>query len=338
MANRSRRQVLSAVLGVVMSVALLAAGALAQFRGPSDSSPRVAAADNGPFRLSKEHQAYLDKVLAYWEWNSAKIKTYRCKFIRWEYDAVFGPQQGADGKIPAKTISTGVIKYAKPDKGMFEIEKAYDYAPPKEPGGKPQYTPRQTDGFEKWMCDGEAIYEFDFLQKQIVEYPLPPERRGKAITDGPLPFLFGAEAATIKQRYWLRVVTPPETKGEYWLEAWPRNAADAGNFKKVEIIISEEDFLPKAMKLFDVNYDPVRNPSSTAFAFEERKINEQDLMKVLNIFHREFRPSRPSGWKWMRSNLGEAAPANQPPPQEPGAVETPPRQAIRGTDAFPRNR
>ena len=59
---------------------------------------------------------------------------------------------------------------------------------------------------------------------------LPPELQGKAIVDGPLPFLFGAKAETIKARYWIRVL--PETgNGKFWLEAVPKSRQDVQNFK-----------------------------------------------------------------------------------------------------------
>ena len=72
--------------------------------------------------------------------------------------------------------------------------------------------------------------------------------QGKAIVDGPLPFLFGAKADKIKARYWLRVITPSDAKGEYWLEAWPKSRYDSANFQRVEIILDEKDYLPKACR------------------------------------------------------------------------------------------
>ena len=38
-----------------------------------------------------------------------------------------------------------------------------------------------------------------------------------------------AKAEEIKIRYWLQVITPSTSKGEYWLEAYPKTMADAGN-------------------------------------------------------------------------------------------------------------
>ena len=66
----------------------------------------------------------------------------------------------------------------------------------------------------------------------LTESPLPKELQGKDIVDGPLPFLFGAKAEKLKQRYYLRIITPPDVQGQVWLEAWPRFLADARNFQR----------------------------------------------------------------------------------------------------------
>ena len=77
---------------------------------------------------------------------------------------------------------------------------------------------------ERWVCTGKSVFEFNYKQSQLIERRLPPELQGKAITNGPLPFLFGVKAKQLKARYWMRVVTPEDRvkTGEVWLEAWPK--------------------------------------------------------------------------------------------------------------------
>ena len=44
--------------------------------------------------------------------------------------------------------------------------------------------------------------------------------QGEAIADGPIPFIFGAKVDKMKQRYWIRDITPKEEIGKRtWLEA-----------------------------------------------------------------------------------------------------------------------
>ena len=51
----------------------------------------------------------------------------------------------------------------------------------------------------------KVVYQYRPDLKQLVEHPIPPQLQGQAIVDGPLPFLFGADAAKLKQRYWMKL-------------------------------------------------------------------------------------------------------------------------------------
>ncbi len=319
----SKTSWLTTISCITLCATIFAAPALAQQAGvPAGGVPRMARNTNprgavpangvprganraGPvagnplqpewYPLSANSQQYLDKVLGYWEFKSSQIKRYRCNFRRWEYDPVFGP------KNTFKTFSKGVVKYWAPDKGLFKVEKMSQYVAPATPGGKSTYKAAQQSMYEHWVCDGEWVYQFDYQEKKLVQTQLPPELRGKAIAKGPLPFLFNAKADDIKRRFWLHVITPPSAKGEYWLEAVPKSAEDAANFKKVHVIIDEADYLPKAMIVFDPN----QAASKTTFEFSDREVNFSILAAQLNLFHREFfEPAVPKGWvkkvqKWQ---------------------------------------
>ena len=153
--------------------------------------------------------------------------------------------------------------------------------------------------------------------------------QGKAITEGPLPFLFGAKAADIKARYWLQAITPPGSKGEYWLEAVPKTQQDAANFLKVLVIIDAKDFLPKAIDVFTPNYD--KSKIHTAYSFDKReswgkKSEFQQNLDKLRLFHAEFyAPKTPFGWKRVKDDSLAG-----PPPE--GSLKNPPgKQATRPT-------
>lgn len=249
------------------------------------------------YPLPEGRAEYLDKILLYWEQESEKIERYQCKFKRWEYDPVFGPKPGPDGVDIPKSYSEGELHYKKPDKGNFHVKLSKVYVAPKE-GGKATYEKQADEMNEHWVCDGMSVFEFDGRKKQLIERPLPPEMQGKSIADGPLPFLFGAKAETIKQRYWMRVITPEGAKNEYWLEAQPKSRHDAANFKLVQVIIDEADFLPKQLTVFAPNYDPRTNPAKTSYRFDERKVNwNETLAWLAEPFKRAFdKPVAPFGW------------------------------------------
>jgi TIGR03009 family protein len=264
------------------------------------------------FPLSPQHQAYLDQILGFWEHKSTKTERYRCTFRRWEYDPVFGP------KDTYKTFSEGVIKYSAPDKGLFRIDRQFEYRAPKAAGEQATHEEQKGDAnsFEHWICDGQFVYQFDPARQRLIQTELPEEIRGKAIGKGPLPFLFNAKADDIKRRFWLRVITPKEAKGEYWLEAVPKTQDDAANFRMIHVIIDEADYLPEAMILFG-NGD---SGAKTTFQFNEREVNFSVLAEQLNLFHREFyEPKLPSGWQREVNRLGAAGPVAAQPPA-PGST------------------
>jgi TIGR03009 family protein len=255
------------------------------------------------FPLEEAQQKWVDQILSYWEQESSKVKTFECKFQRWEYDPVFGP------KGDAKTFAEGVINYAQPDKGLYRVEKLSSYAPPAKPGDKPQYFEEDAAYGEHWVCNGKQVFAFNARAKQMVVTPLPPEVQGKAIVDGPLPFLFGAKAATIQARYWIRVL--PETgNGKFWLEAVPKSRQDAQNFKMIHLVLDEKTFLPEMLQLFAPNYDAKTNPSRTTHVFKEVKTGDakfwqnpvQPLTQWIN--GRFYEPRLPSGWTRVVENDG----------------------------------
>lgn len=260
-----------------------------------------------PFpELNQEHAQYLDQLLAYWEYSSAQIEMFECKFDRWQYDPVFGPRErDENGQMLAKTISSGLIKYKAPDKGLFAVESIWAY----QGAAQPQDNPYQLNGMqERWICDGQHILQYDFENETIVKRELPPELQGQGLKDGPLPFLFGAKKDELKARYWLRVITPKDTVGEYWIEAYPKFPLDARNYQKVVVILDEKDFLPKATELFDPNFDPQKNPGRQVFRFKDREIfNSSGLSipAIIERFKREFfEPKAPRGWKVIEEAYG----------------------------------
>src|SRR3990172_8025380 len=187
------------------------------------------------FQLNQLEQAYLDQVLDTWVRESAKVVTFKCPFERWEYNAAFGP--GPD--IPLSK-DKGELSYQRPDKGSLQVKEISKWEAKPIPRG--EQPPAQVQGDwvtqpdaigEHWVCDGESVYEYRHDQKQLVVRSIPEGLRGKAIVDGPLPFLFGAEAAKLKQRYWMRI-QPQDNAAEIWLEAQPKFQADAANYRMVE--------------------------------------------------------------------------------------------------------
>ena len=100
-------------------------------RGPAPNAEagRPAAGPPIGFQLTQEQSDRINLMLEHWEQQTSKIKTFRTEYGRREFDPVFGPQDNY------KTISTGEIRYAAPDRGMIKEKVIYDYDPAKAKQG-----------------------------------------------------------------------------------------------------------------------------------------------------------------------------------------------------------
>lgn len=318
-----RRALLSLSIGLFACVIAAAQQPAAPPTQPSVAPPQAPAQAPAQviqappqFQLNTLEQTYLDQVLAKWEIESGKIQTFSCPFDRWEYNPTFGPGQD----IPLNK-DKGDLSYQKPDKGSFEITEINTWqAKPIPPGQAP---PAQAQGDwavqpnaigEHWVCDGASIYEYRTEQKQLVQRPIPKELQGKSIVDGPLPFLFGAEAKKLKQRYWMRI-EQQQNNDEIWLRSTPKFQADAANYRTVTVILDQKQFLPKAMEVVL----PDGSKHVYMFHLAEASVNGPiDRLKAL--FER---PMTPPFWKRVvedspTQQLG--APATRQAEQQPPAT------------------
>jgi hypothetical protein len=113
--------------------------------------------------------------------------------------------------------------------------------------------------------------------------------QGQNIAEGPLPFLFGAKAADLKARYWLRV-DPRAPTGSVWLAAMPKRQQDAANYRLVELMLDTEQMLPTAMRVTA----PDSSQTTYTFALAQATINSR-LSAVWNTLFAA--PRTPLGWK-----------------------------------------
>jgi hypothetical protein len=160
---------------------------------------------------------------------------------------------------------------------------------------------KKLEALEHWACDGKQIYKVDYQQRTVEEIPIPPELQGQGITQGPLPFVFGAKAAELKARYYIRFdpEKPPIAKGQSWLEIRPKYRRDAENFAKVRLALRTNDMFPIGIEIYGTN-----GQDRDAFALEPKGFDPRD------IFGGDFNPS-PFGYKHIKHDP-QGAPAPQP--------------------------
>jgi TIGR03009 family protein len=284
-------------------------GLLVVVFGPSavlaQQQPAPNPAAGAPFQLNVIEQGYLDQLLANWAVASNNIKTFRCEFERWDYNAVFGPGPN----IPFSK-DRGQISYSKPDKGSYQITEVNRWRPDPVPPG--QQPPAQQNGKwvpdpnvvgEHWVCDGKSIHQFRHEQELHVVQPIPPQMQGQSIVDGPLPFLFGADAKKLKARYFLKV-DEQSPEDAIFLRAYPRFQADKANYDWVRLSLDRKSLLPRAMEL----HLPDRSRHTYIFDLATVSVNGRfELIK--GLFEA---PRTPLGWKKVVEN-GVAQNQTEPP-------------------------
>ncbi|MCX7417231.1 MAG: TIGR03009 domain-containing protein [Planctomycetia bacterium] len=284
---------------------ILAAGVLllsCVLTSPSDAQSVVPA--QPAMALSPEAAAALERLLAAWETRNASVTTWSCGFYKWEYNA-WSPADTAGERL-AFSESTGEIKYAAPDKGLFRVKESKQWN-----GENKRYETRVGEAGEHWVCNGTSIYEFRHSERQLRETKLPPEMQGKAISDGPLPFVFGAKAETLKKRYRMRVITPPGVADQIWLEAQPRLQADGANFSKVELILQARDLMPFAMQIYKPG-----GQDRDVYQFDPRT---NLIDKGLDMIRDFSRPMTPLGYTFILEDMSAppAPTASQQPTGPP---------------------
>jgi TIGR03009 family protein len=265
----------------------------------SASAPGQAPRLPPPFQLTPQEQTWLDQVLTAWEKENQKIKTFDCKFRRWEYaPSLARTKEEADN---AAHVDLGIIKYATPDKGKYQVFSTIQFLP----DGTEKEVPIEANRAELYICDGKAVYVYDPVKKCRHEHQLPPELQGKAIVDSPMPFIFGAEAKKLRERYYMRIVPPSaDAKNQIWIEAYPIFQPDAANFHHCLLILETPKLQPMAMMMV---LPGGKNRSS--YKFYDVVVNDSWKLFKSN----PFVAYTPRGWE-KEVHPPQSATAPKPPP------------------------
>ena len=219
---------------------------------PYPMQPMGQPQSNAPFVLTPQQQNQVNQVLAFWESYTRGIKKFEADFDLYSYPAV--SVGGTDVNSPPQAQhTTGFLKYEAPNKGIFRID-----GPPKE----------------LYRCNGKSVYTYNFDKKEINEYRYSDGSiTGQELKKGPMAFLFGASAATLRDRYWIRLLPlpPGAPQGQIWLEAYPKYQEDLQDMTKAELIINVKPCKPVAFQRYSPNGD------RQSYALKNIKVNKFEL-------------------------------------------------------------
>ncbi|MBL8854044.1 MAG: hypothetical protein JNK57_08740 [Planctomycetaceae bacterium] len=283
------------------------------------------------FPLSQGHQDYVDQVLTYWESSSSQVERLRCQFNRFTYDSgICNYADPTTSQMVAHEIAGGIIKYEAPDRAIIEVDKKRFAFPPSATNPNLEYKDLDAAAMEKqrerYVSSGDALYFFDYAEKQLIKQMLPVELQGQGIRESPLPFLFGAKAEELKARYWIRPITPDGVQKQWWLEIFPKRRQDAENYSRAVIVLGGDEFLPIQIQLFAPDHNPVKfeladgsiRPAVLKYQIYDFQNSEKNFnlgLNVVRLWRDEFspRPQTLLGWRLVEKEAPTMA-AQQPAP------------------------
>lgn len=181
----------------------------------------------------------LDKVLADWEKAMTSLQSLSMNCERITKDKVFQTTDKFKG-------TAKFLKAAKPNQGSrasLELKK--------EVNGKLDET-----RFEKYICTGTFLYEFDPANKVIRVHDMPAPKQGQVADDSLLTFLFGMKAAQAKQRYDL-VYVPASDKWYHYIKVLPKQASDKADFQEARLALLQTNSLPAQVWFLHANGNEV---------------------------------------------------------------------------------
>jgi TIGR03009 family protein len=225
-------------------------------------------------------QARLDEVLQRWEQKMRDVQTLSAEVVREKTDVTF----------KTKEVYVGRAKYMRPNLALLDLHDS-----------------RRPERFERFICTGTYLYEYDQPNSVIRVHELPPPKPGQVSDDNFLSFIFGMKADEAKRRYDLSIFYPRGTDDPnyIYIQILPRFANDKADFKKAYLALTKTTFLPR-MLIFD---EPNGNRVQWDIPVVETGVQLDRL---------EFtKPTQPTGWKIVLVPRQEVRPAqgNEPPPR-----------------------
>src|SRR5262245_38099413 len=251
------------------------ASAAAQQQQPGAPATQAPAADRA--RL-------LDMHLQGWEDQMKKISTLHMPGIK---------RVDKDNQLKFVSNWIGEAKYNKPNQAILALIRE-----------------DKREIWEKWVCSGAAIYQFQPQQKQIILHQLPAKKDGQVSDENFLSFMFGMKAEDAKKRYGLQVTQGKEKDPYYvYIDIQPREDRDKADFEVARLVLHKDSYLPQQLWLRPANGD-------------ETTWDIPQVKSGVALDRREFQaPEAPKGWKMVQGLKPTDAGQKQAPrvvrPQQP---------------------
>jgi TIGR03009 family protein len=273
---------------------------------PAQNTPARGAPAGQPALNVPAPDPKLDSLLQQWSQKMTSIQGFEAKVERQDKDAL------------VKNVDTyeGFVRFLRPNRADLYLVKKTN--PPQDP--------RNPQIFERFLCTGNFLYEFQPQGKIIRAHELPQRAAGQPMLDDSfLSFLFGMNPEEAKRRFDMQIVisaNPTENEWYIFLQITPRLAADKTDFTMARLILYQANkpnaFLPAQMELIQ--------PNNNVITWKILSINPAASIPATAF----QKPGLPQGWQFVNVPLNPTPPAAIPggAPRQGGAA-TPPPTVIR---------
>lgn len=214
------------------------------------------------YKPTEEELNQLNDFLVRWEEFGKNVKRVSCEVHMREFDSVL--QQNSKRPV---AHTWGQFRFISPNKLMYHIRGEFVYSDEKPEG-------EWKEGQNEWMIvlNSKEFIQYDYKNKKVVVFPVASDEQDMdlAMDNGQFPLFFVAKADSLKDRFYMRIITPAnKQKDEVWIEAFPRYARDAQQFRSITVILGLKDLQPTYMRRLGVN-----GKSRTDLTFKNVSVNK----------------------------------------------------------------
>lgn len=255
--------------GLVLSGVLVLCTALSAQQPPPPAGAAPVLDPNNP----------LDSLLMQWETKMKSVQTLRARVARERWDKVFNTRDTFEGET----------KYMRPNLALLNLSRK----------DRPTI-------FEKYICTGTLLYEFNQANREVRYQELPPPKPGQVADDNFLSFALGMKAEEAKRRYDLRLVK--EDTYYFYVEILPRSPADKADFQMARLVLTKSTLLPRELTFVEPNGNRI-------------KWDIPLIETGIPLDRREFeRPAIPKDWRLVKAPKASTAQAPSSDPLPPRVV------------------
>jgi TIGR03009 family protein len=224
----------------------------------------------------------LDQVLANWERSMTELTSFQATCVRTRLDKSFNSREEYEGKA----LFLKAAAANQPSRALLELANK-----------------KKKEIFEKYVCTGTFLYEYQPAEKLIRVHDMPQTKSGGIGDDNFLQFLFGMKAAEAKERYHMIYVPAPATdKWYHYLRILAKQPQDKADFSEARLVLMADTFLPRQLWY--------QQPNGNEITWDFPKV-ERNVNIPLSLF--DAPRQLPPDWQMRRVEARNLPPANVPP-------------------------